>query len=246
MRHSLDLRGRAPRAGAGRKATRSNLRMGEIIRPIVPCVPPEPAQAPFCKRQRGSDARVLREWYSGASFESTAEDRVKKGIILAIGTLAFLAGCKNQASTDNTPVPPKWQGAPYDLAFDTAPIKPNPSGITIPTIKYTANPDALVRRVSLVVRFDTTGAKTSGPVMDQMIMAPVDISGAEGALPADYMDAADQGLAHLIGAYGMKGKVKIRVLLAQSSISSEASDDEINSKRLSDWLPTELLVKKIR
>ncbi len=45
----------------------------------------------------------------------------------------------------------------------------------------------------------------------------------------------------------MKGKVKIRVLLAQSSISSEANDDEINDKRLSDWLPTELLIsKKIR
>jgi hypothetical protein len=169
---------------------------------------------------------------------------VKKGIIFAIGALAFLAGCKNQASTNNTPAQPKWQGAPYHLAFDTAATKPSPSGVTIPTIKYTANPDAVVRRASLVVRFDTAGAKTNGPVMDQMIMAPVDISGAEGALPADYMDAADQGLAHLIGAYGMKGKVKISVLLAQSSISSQASDDEINSKRLSDWLPTELVLKK--
>jgi hypothetical protein len=76
--------------------------------------------------------------------------------------------------------------------------------------------------------------------MDQMIMAPVDISGADGALPADYMDAADQGLAKLLGAYGMKGKIKVRVLLAQSSISSHAGDDEINEKRLSDWLPIDL------
>ncbi len=112
---------------------------------------------------------------------------MKKGIMLAFGALAFLAGCKSQANTDNIPAQPKWQGAPYHLAFDTAPTKPNPSGVTIPTIKYTANPDALVRRASLVVRFDASGAKTDKPVMDQMIMAPVDISGAEGALPADYM-----------------------------------------------------------
>lgn len=170
---------------------------------------------------------------------------MKKGIIFAFGVLAFLAGCKSQPTTESTPAPPKWQGAPYHLAFDTAPTKPDSSGITIPTIKYTANPDALVRRASLVVRFDTAGAKTNGPVMDQMIMAPVDISGDDGALPADYMAAADKGLAHLVGAYHMKGKVKINVLLAQSDVSSQASDDEINSKRLSDWLPAELLVGKV-
>lgn len=174
------------------------------------------------------------------------EDGVKKGIIFAIGALAFLAGCKDQSGTENVPAQPKWQGEPYHLAFDTATIKPDPSGVTIPTIKYTANPDALVRRASLIVRFDTAGAKTNGPVMDQMIMAPVDISGAEGALPADYMDAADKGLAHLVGAYNIKGKIKISVLLARSSISSQASDDEINDKRLSDWRPTELVFKKAR
>lgn len=169
---------------------------------------------------------------------------MKKFVLFAFGIAAFLTGCKSQDTTSNVPAQPKWQGAPYHLAFDTAATKPDPSGITIPTIKYTANPDALVRRASLVVRFDTSGAKTNGPVMDQMIMAPVDIAGADGSLPADYMSAADKGLAHLVGAYHLKGKVKISVLLARSSISSQASDDEINDKRISDWLPTEILINK--
>lgn len=169
---------------------------------------------------------------------------MRKGIILAIGGLALLAGCGNQGDkASNVPVKPKWQGAPYHIAFDTQAAKPNPAGVTIPAIKYTANPDALEKRASLVVRFDTTGAKTNGPVMDQMIMAPVDISGTEGTLPADYMDLANKGLSRLLGAYGMKGKVKISVLLARSSISSQADDSELDAKRLSDWLPIELMYK---
>jgi hypothetical protein len=167
---------------------------------------------------------------------------VKKGIILATVGLVFLAGCSKNESY-NIPVQPAWQGPPYRLAFDTAQAKPNAAGITIPAIKYTANPDALVRRASLVVRFDTSRAKTDQPVMDQMIMAPVDISGAQGTLPADYIDDANKGLSKLLAAYGIKGKIKISVLLARSSISSEAGDDEINEKRLSDWLPIELAFK---
>jgi hypothetical protein len=182
-----------------------------------------------------------RAWYSGASSRMDAEDEVKNGILLATIGLAFLTGCGSGGnSASNVPAQPKWQGAPYHLALDTQATKPNPVGITIPDIKYTANPDAVERRASLVVRFDASGVKRDQPVMDQMIMAPVDISGADGALPADYMDAADQGLAKLLGAYGMKGKIKVRVLLAQSSISSHAGDDEINEKRLSDWLPIDL------
>jgi hypothetical protein len=173
---------------------------------------------------------------------------VRKGIILAIGLamggLVFLAGCKSQGNkADGIPVGPKWQGAAYRLAFDTQAAKPNSAGITIPAIKYTANPDALERRVTLVVRFDTSGAKKSGPVMDQMIMGAVNISGAEGALPADYMDAANKGLSNMLAAYCMKGKIKVTVALAQSSISSQAGDDELNAKRLSDWLPIELIFK---
>ncbi len=173
-------------------------------------------------------------WVGGLAF-----------IGLAIGGLAFLAGCGNQGDkAANIPAIPKWQGAAYHISFDTKAAKPNKTGITIPPIKYSANPDALERRVSLVVRFDTTGAKTDQAVMDQMIMAPVDISGAEGTLPADYMDIANKGLSKLLGAYGMKGKIKLSVALARSSISSQASDGEVEAKRLSDWLPAELEFKK--
>lgn len=148
---------------------------------------------------------------------------MRKGIILAIGALTFLAGCGNQGDkASNIPVTPKWKGPAYHIAFDTPPAKPNPAGITIPGIKYTANPDALETRASLVVRFDTSGASKQGPKMDQMIMAPVDIHGTEGALPADYLDAADKGLSRIIGAYCMKGKIKMSVALARSSLSPQA------------------------
>ncbi len=169
---------------------------------------------------------------------------MRKGIILAISGLAFLAGCGNQGDkASNIPATPKWKGAPYRLAFDTKVAKPNPAGVTIPVIKYTANPDSLETRAILVVRFDSSGVKKDQPVMDQMIMAPVDISGAEGALPADYMDMANKGLARLLGAYCIKGKVKVSVALARSSLTPQAAEDEVNAKRLSDWLPIEVVFK---
>jgi hypothetical protein len=166
---------------------------------------------------------------------------VRKGIILAIGGLALLAGCGNQGdNAGGIPVGPKWKGAPYRLTFDMKATTPNRVGITIPAIKYTANPDALENRAALVVRFDTSGVTKSGLIMDQMIMAPIDIPGAEGTLPADYMDAADKGLSKLIGAYGMKGKIKLSVALARSSVSAHADDAELDEKRLSDWVPIQV------
>jgi hypothetical protein len=172
---------------------------------------------------------------------------LRKGIILAIGGLAFLAGCGDQGDRASTiPVKPKWQGAAYHIAFDTQAAKPSPAGITIPAVKYTANPDALERRTSLVVRFDSsaiTKNTQNGPIMNKMIMAPVDISGAEGTLPADYMDQANKGLSTFLGAYCMKGKIKITVALARSSLTSQAGDAEVDAKRLSDWLPIELVFK---
>jgi hypothetical protein len=78
---------------------------------------------------------------------------------------------------------------------------------------------------------------------NQMIMGPVDISGTDGALPADYMDLADKGLARFLGAYCIKGKVKITVALARSSLTSQADDAEVDRKRLSDWIPTEVSFK---
>ncbi len=165
-------------------------------------------------------------------------------MILAVSGLALLAGCGNQGDkASNVPVKPKWPGAAYHLAFDTQAAKPNPAGVTIPAIKYTANPEALEKRASLVVRFDTSGVTKQGPIMNQMIMAPVDISGAEGTLPAEYMDEADKGLSRFLGAYCIKGKIKISVALARSSLSSQAGDAEIDAKRLSDWLPIEVVFK---
>jgi len=169
---------------------------------------------------------------------------LRKGIIVAVGGLALLAGCGNQGDKASTvPAKPKWPGAAYHIAFDTKAAKPNPAGVTIPAIKYTANPEALEKRATLVLRFDSSGVKRDGPVMNQMIMAPVDIHGAEGTLPADYMDEANKGLSRFLGAYCMKGKIKISVALARSSLTSQARDAEIDAKRLSDWMPIEVVFK---
>lgn len=169
---------------------------------------------------------------------------MRKGIILAIAGLALLAGCGKQGDkTSGIPVEPKWKGAPYRVAFDTQAPKTNPAGVTIPAIKYTANPDALEKRASLVIRFDASGVTKQGPIMNRMIMAPVDISGAEGALPADYMNSADKDLSTFLAAYCIKGKIKISVALARSSLSRQADDTEVDEKRLSDWTPIEVVFK---
>ena len=172
---------------------------------------------------------------------------MRKEIILAVGGLALLAGCGTQGEkAANVPVQPKWKGAPYRIEAGAPPAKLNPSGVTIPAIKYTANPDALERRASLVVRFDSselTKNTKNGPMMNKMIMAPVDIQGAEGALPADYMDRASKGLSTFLGAYCVKGKIQISVALARSSLTSQAGDAEVDAKRLSDWLPIEVVFK---
>lgn len=170
---------------------------------------------------------------------------MRKGIIfLAIGGLVFLAGCDSQGNkAPGIPVGPKWKGAPYRITLDTQAGKPNPAGVTIPAIKYTANPNALEKRVSLVVRFDTTAAKDEGSPTNKMIMAPVDISGETGTLPAAYMDTADKELSTFLSAYCLKGKVKISVALARSSLTSRAIDSEVEAKRLSDWMPIEVVFK---
>jgi hypothetical protein len=169
---------------------------------------------------------------------------VRKGTIVLIAALVFTAGCGNQ---NNPPsgihIPPKWQGAPYHIAFGAPPAKPNPAGLTIPPITYTANPDMLETRVNLVVKFDTSGVKREGLVMDQMIMAPTTISGTDGALSADYVNTASSELAKMLGSYCMKGKVKITVALTKSSIPMTATEDQVNAHRLSDWLPIELVFK---
>lgn len=171
---------------------------------------------------------------------------MRQGILFAIAGVIFLTACGDQGNkTANVPTTPKWKGTAYHISADTAAVKPNAAGVTIPVIKYSANPDALERRISLMVRFDTSGVKQNEdqPTMDQMIMAPADISGADGALSADYMDAADTGLARLLGSYCLKGKIKLLVGLANSSITPRAGEAEVNSKRVSDWLPIEVVFK---
>ena len=178
---------------------------------------------------------------------------MKKAILCAIGLVAFLAGCGQGSNAPGIPVGPKWKGAPYRISFDTAAPKPNPTGVALPGLKFTANPDALETRATLVIRFDTTGGKRpksaqtdaiqDQPAMDQMVMAPVDVRGTDGALPADYIDASDKELGKILGAYCLNGKVKVTVALAKSSLGPHAGDTELNAKRLSDWLPLDLNFK---
>ena len=170
---------------------------------------------------------------------------MRTSIVCALAAVTLLAGCKSQSSqTTNVPAKPKWQGPAYHLAFGATPAKPNPAGLTLPEIKYTANPDALTNRVDLVVQFDTSGVKGATPQMaNQMIMAPVDIKGTDGALPADYMDAASKSLAQMLGSYCLKGKIKIQVALTSSSLMVPATNAQVEAKRISDWLPTTIVFK---
>ena len=168
---------------------------------------------------------------------------MRKAIIFAVGALALLVGCGNQAAkTADAPAEPKWKGAPYRISLDTKEAKPSPSGVTIPTVKWTANPDALEKRLCLVVQFDTSKDPNT-PAVSQMIVGPVDVSGADGTLPADYMELANKQLAQYLVAYKIKGKLKISVALARSSLNGRAGTAEVDSKRLSDWLPTEVNLK---
>ena len=167
-----------------------------------------------------------------------------KGLLLAMGGLVLLAGCGNPEDKGaGIPVGPKWKGAPYRIAFDTQAAKPGSTGVTIPPIKFTANPDALETRALLVVRFEAPGSADKGPTQNRMIAPPVDIHGEEGTLPADYLDRESKSLSTFLGAYCVKGKVNVSVALARSSLNPQAGDSEVDAKRLSDWLPVELTFK---
>jgi hypothetical protein len=173
---------------------------------------------------------------------------LKTTIIFAIAAAALLAGCGPQNNTGGIPVRPKFTGPPYHLALAAPPAKPSKSGLTIPPIKYTADPnapsDSLVTRAVLVVRIDTSSVKAKGAMtMDQIIMGAVDIPGTEGTLPADYMEATNQGVATLLAEYCVRGNVKITVALTQSSLSSTAGNGEIDEKAITPWLPISLVFK---
>jgi len=89
---------------------------------------------------------------------------------------------------------------------------------------------------------DSRGASAQ-PAVNQMIMGPVDIPDTTGSLPASYMELADKGLTKLLADGCKKGPVKIKVVLVRSSIRFDAGDGEIDAKRLSDWIPTEVAYK---
>lgn len=169
---------------------------------------------------------------------------MRKAIMLAIGGVLFLAGCGTPEPKANIPATPKWKGAPYRISFDTKAAKPSAAVATLPTIRYTANPDMVERRATVVIRFDSTVVTKDRPVINQMIMAPGDVSGEEGALSDDYMKAVNKELDELLGSYCIKGKVKLSVALARSTLSMQAGEAEINNKLLSDWIPTEVVIKK--
>ncbi len=169
-------------------------------------------------------------------------------VTFAVGASAFLAGCGPQDKNSGIAIKPKFTGPPYHLSLGAQPAKPNKSGLTIPPIKYAADPnapsDALTTRAVLVVRIDTSSIKSKGTMtMDQIIMGAVDVPGTDGVLPADYIEAADQGMATLLEEYCVKGKVKINVALTQSSLSSTAGDGEIDEKLITAWLPIDLVFK---
>lgn len=166
-----------------------------------------------------------------------------KTLFIALASLSLLAGCSSANKTATAPAEPKWKGQPYRLTLDPATVKPNPAGVTLPGIKWTANPEELQRRITMVVHFDASGsAKQDGaPIANQMVMYPVDIPATpEGAVPADYLAAADKELSKYLGAYCVKGKIKITVALAQSSLTNQAGEAEMNAKRISDWLPIDV------
>jgi hypothetical protein len=164
-------------------------------------------------------------------------------MVLAMGAVLLLGGCE-AGNTEAPGIPVnQWKGPAYRLALDAKAPKPNPSGVTLPGIDFTANPDALEKRATLVVRFDSSGVKTDRLVINQIVLAPFDIAGANGALSSDTVDIADKGLAHLFATYCVKGKVNVSVLLARSSLNPNPTDSDIDYQRLSDWLPASVVFK---
>ena len=165
---------------------------------------------------------------------------MKTGMVVMFAALVLLAGCKSQDPNSGIPITPKWKGAPYRLSFGAAPAKANPAGLTLPAIKFVANPEMVESRAVLVIKIDTSEAKAKTPVYDKIVMAATDIHGADGALSDDYVNLASTDFAKMLASDCLKGKVKVLVALTRSSLPSNPTDDQINAKRLSDWTPVEL------
>lgn len=169
---------------------------------------------------------------------------MRKGYMLLIAGLVCIGGCNVEpgSNVSNAPAATKSK-PPYHIDFETKPVKSNPSGVALPAVSYTGNPKALERRAALVIKFDGSGVKNDQPVKDCLIMPSVDIPGNGGTLPENYMYQADEKLSKLLAGYCFKGTAKVQLTLVRSSIRPEAKDAEIDAKRLSDWVPTEVVFK---
>jgi|GEM_PF-678679 hypothetical protein len=181
---------------------------------------------------------------SGASFRWNEGDEMRKGYVLLIAGLVCLGGCNVDPGTKTLDVPEKAKSKPpYHLDFETKVSKPTPAGLSIPAVSYTGNPKALEKRASLVVKFDGAGVKNDQPGKDRLVLDPVDIPGTGGTLPQNYMDQADVKVGKLLDGYCYKGTAKLSLALVRSSIKPGATDADIDAKRLSDWLPVEVVFK---
>lgn len=171
---------------------------------------------------------------------------MRRGIILAIALVAIpggllFSGCSSSTNKDaGIPVEPKWKGLPYRITFETKAAKPSPTGVDVPAVKFTANPDALETRAVLVLKFSAPAAANQEPTEHMMIGTGVDIKGTDGTLPDDYMERARKGLADYLESYCIQGKVNLSVAMARSSLNPQAGIDQVDPKRLSDWLPLEI------
>lgn len=177
---------------------------------------------------------------------------MRNGIVLAIAGMMFLVGCDvdvKKAPDASTQAQFK---APYHIEFDTKVVKPNPTGVTLPAISYTASPKALEKRAALVVRFEAPDAKPASDAKkdqaskNQVVMAAIDVPGTGGTLPENYMQLADQKLTKMLADRCIKGTVRVSMVLVRSSIRPDPGDAEINAKRLSDWLPATVTFKDPR
>jgi len=167
---------------------------------------------------------------------------MRKILLLAVGGLLLLAGCQG-AKDAGIPVGPKWKGEPYRLELDTKAAKVDPAGITIPPIKFTANPAALETRAIVVLKFSAAGPGDDGTSEHLIVGSPLDIHGTDGTVPEDYMDRARKGLSDYLEAHCMKGKVELNVALARSSLAYQSTMAQADARRLSDWMPLELVYK---
>jgi hypothetical protein len=216
---------------------------GRGLQPLRDCLPRAGSSAPTTSLsaityQTEGKSDILPHY-----FWKIEEEGVRKCMVLAIGGLLLLAGCQKSDKSAGIPVEPKWKGEPYRIAFDARPVKPSPTGLNIPAVKFTANPDALETRAILVLRFTAAQGGNQEPAEHLMVGEPVDIHGPEGTLPDDYMDRARKGLSDYLDQYCLKGKVNLSVALARSSLNPQSAESQVDVKRLSDWLPFEIVYK---